>query len=65
MLTWFLFPLLTLQARERENFDSGWKYHLGDIEMKLPMGWSEEREANPFEIGYDTSNWDDVDLPHD
>jgi len=65
MLTWFLFPLLTLQARERENFDSGWQYHLGDIEMKLPMGWSENREANPFEIGYDTSNWADVDLPHD
>lgn len=41
-----------LSLRERENFNDGWKFHLGDV-------------AEASDPSYDDSDWRQLELPHD
>ena len=40
------------KMRTNENFNSGWKFHLGDV-------------SNASDISYNDSAWRDLNLPHD
>jgi len=64
--------------REKINFDRGWRFHKGDIELSIPsskrpiyLGAKTERAVwGPASRNYDTGNtasefWESVDLPHD
>src|SRR5438067_761453 len=62
----------SLQARQVLSLDSGWKFHLGDIDppsasthiaayMANKAGWA-RGAAKP---SFDDSDWREVDLPHD
>ncbi len=43
---------LTAQSRGRENFDAGWRFHLGDL-------------PGAEKPGFQDQNWRKLDLPHD
>ncbi len=52
LLTGFLTPYVSAQPAGRENFDTGWKFHLGDISGAETTTFADQ-------------NWRSLDLPHD
>lgn len=59
-------------ARERLSFDSGWRFHLGDIPMPVITGhgptYSNAKAGKAWGAAapdFDDSDWRVLDLPHD
>ena len=52
VLSFFLTPRLSAQSSGRENFDPGWKFHLGDLTGAESTNFADH-------------NWRTLDLPHD